>query len=71
MMISFCPCCYMYADITLETVALDTLNNVAVLSYMLQLNAHQQSVLFQNWMNLPFYDSFTQTVIITITNALA
>jgi hypothetical protein len=30
-----------FADITLEAVALDTHNNVAVLSQMLQLNAHQ------------------------------
>jgi hypothetical protein len=38
----------MYADVTLETVALDAYNNMAVLSQMLQLNTHQQSVLFQN-----------------------
>jgi hypothetical protein len=38
---------FVYADITLETVALDTTNVAAVLSQMLQLNAHRRSVLFQ------------------------
>jgi hypothetical protein len=33
------------------------------LSQMLQLNSHQQSVLFQNQTSLPFSDSFTRTVI--------
>jgi hypothetical protein len=51
---------FVYVDITLETAALDILNNVAVLSQMLQLNAHQPSVLFQNRTSLPFYYSFTR-----------
>jgi hypothetical protein len=52
-----------YADITVETVALDAPNNVTVLSQMLQLNTHQRSVLFQNRTSLPFSDSFTRTII--------
>jgi hypothetical protein len=54
--------CFVYADITLENVALDRTNNVAVLSQMFQLNAHQQSVPFQNRTCLPFSDSFAGTV---------
>jgi hypothetical protein len=45
-----------YACVTLETVALDTHNNV------LQLNAHQRSVLFHIRTSLPLSDSFTRTV---------
>jgi hypothetical protein len=52
----------MYADISLETDTLYTPNNVAVLSQMLQLNAHQQSALFQNWKSLPFSNYLTRTV---------
>jgi hypothetical protein len=52
---------FVYVDITLETVALGTPNNVAVFSQMLQLNAHQRSVLYQNWTCLPFSGSFTWT----------
>ena len=37
-----------YVTITLETAALDTPNEVAILIQTLQLNAHQQSVLFEN-----------------------
>jgi hypothetical protein len=59
-----------YTDIALETVTLDTPNNVQFLSHMLQLNVHQCSVLFQNWAGLPFSDSFTKTLCITDTNAL-
>jgi hypothetical protein len=32
------------------------------LSQMLQLNAYQRSVLFQNRKSLPFFDSFTRSV---------
>jgi hypothetical protein len=39
---------FVYADITLQTVALDTPINMAVLLQILQLNANQQSGLFQN-----------------------
>jgi hypothetical protein len=56
---------FMYADITLESVALDTPYNLTVfffLSQMLQLNAFQRSVLFQNGTSLLFSDSFTRTV---------
>jgi hypothetical protein len=53
---------FVYADITLETVSLDTPNNVAVLSQMLQLNANQRCLLFENRTTLPFYNIFTQTV---------
>jgi hypothetical protein len=53
---------FMYADITLKKFALDTPNNVAGLLQMLQLNAHQQSALFQNRTSLPFSDPFTRTV---------
>jgi hypothetical protein len=52
---------FMYADTTLETLALDTPNNVADFSQMFQLNAHQQSALFRNWTNLLFSHSFTTT----------
>jgi hypothetical protein len=52
----------LHADITLETVALDTHNNVAVLSQVLQLIANQRSVLLQYWTSLSFSDSFTRTV---------
>jgi hypothetical protein len=31
-------------------------------SQMRQRNAHQQSILFQNWTGFPFSDSFTRTV---------
>jgi hypothetical protein len=50
------------ADITSETVALDTPNNVAVFVTMLQLNMHQRSVLFQNQISLPLSDSFAWIV---------
>jgi hypothetical protein len=60
-----------HADITSETVAPDTPNNVAVWSQMLQLTEHQQSVLFKSRKCLPFSDSFTWTLLTTITNALA
>jgi hypothetical protein len=50
-----------YAYITLETVALDTPNNLQFLSQMLQLNTHQRSVRFQNPISLPFSHSFTRT----------
>jgi hypothetical protein len=40
-----------------------------LLSQMLQLDAHQRSVLFQNQTSLQFSDSFTRTLN-TITNAL-
>jgi hypothetical protein len=53
---------FVYADITLETVALDAPNDEAVLSQMLQLNAQQRSVLFQNRTSLSFSDCFTRTV---------
>jgi hypothetical protein len=46
----------------LETVALDTPNDVQFLSQMLQVNVHQGSVAYQNWTTLHFSDSFTQTV---------
>jgi hypothetical protein len=46
---------YVYADITLETVARDTTNIVAV------LNAHKRSVLFQNWTSLTSSDYLTRT----------
>jgi hypothetical protein len=76
MTISFCQCCFpstvplrwcsfpwfMHSNITLETVALDTPNNVVMLVTDAQLNAHQQSVLFQNGTRLPFSDSYTRTV---------
>jgi hypothetical protein len=68
MMISFCQCWFsptyvvfpwfVCADMTLETVAPDTPINVAVLSQMLQLNAHQRSGLFQNRTSCPFSDFF-------------
>jgi hypothetical protein len=59
--ISFCQCRFrppfpfavvaiprfVYAGITLDTVALNRSRNVAVLSQMLQLNAHQRYALFQ------------------------
>jgi hypothetical protein len=55
---------FVYADITLETVAaLDIPKNVQFLSQMLQLNAHQRSVLFQNRISLPFSNSFARTII--------
>jgi hypothetical protein len=51
------------AGITLETVALDTPNNVAVfLSQMVQLSTHQWSVIFQRQISLPFSDAFTHTL---------
>jgi hypothetical protein len=53
---------FVYADITLETIALDTPNKVAVLSQIRQLNTQQRSVLFQNRTSLPFSNYFTQTV---------
>jgi hypothetical protein len=40
------------------------------LSQMLQLIAHQQSILFENQASLPLSDSFTRTALNTITNAL-
>jgi hypothetical protein len=53
----------MYANITLDTVDLDTPNKMAVLSQMFQLNAHQQSVNFQIRTSLPFSDYSTWTAI--------
>jgi hypothetical protein len=60
----------MYDDITLETVAVDTPNNVAVLSQMLQLNPYQRSVLFQNRTSLPFPILSHGLSLSTITTAL-
>jgi hypothetical protein len=51
-----------YAYITLETVALDTPKIWQFLQQMIHLNAHQRSVLFQNWTSLPFSDSLTWVV---------
>jgi hypothetical protein len=51
-----------YADITSETVALDTPNNVVGLSQMLHLNSQQRSALFQNRTGLSFADTFARTV---------
>ena len=51
-----------YALITLETVALDTLNKCLLWLQMLQLNVHQQSVLFENLASLPFCSTFIRTV---------
>jgi hypothetical protein len=53
---------FVYAYITLEIVTLDTVNNAADFVTHVGLNAHQQSVLFQNQTSLPFSDSFTWTV---------
>jgi hypothetical protein len=39
---------FVYANIALDIVTIDTPNNVAGLLHMLQLNAHQLSALFQN-----------------------
>jgi hypothetical protein len=50
---------FVYAEITFETLALDTPNNVAVFVTDAPANAHQQPVLFQNWTSLPFSSSFT------------
>jgi hypothetical protein len=61
---------HVYANITLETVALDTPINVAFSSQMLQLNAHQQTVFFQNITSLKFSDFSHELSFNTITNAL-
>lgn len=52
----------MYAAIASETAALNTPNDVEVLSETLQLNAQQQSVLFHDLTSLPFHDSLTRTI---------
>jgi hypothetical protein len=49
-----------YAAITLETVALDTPNNVAV--FVTDASAKRAPTIFQNWTSLAFSDSFTPTV---------
>jgi hypothetical protein len=52
---------FMYANITLEIVALDTPNNVAV--FITDAPAkHTPMIVLQNWTVLSFSDSFTQTV---------
>jgi hypothetical protein len=53
---------FVYAIITLRTAALDTANEVGVWLQMLQLNAHQQTVLFENLTSLPFCSAFIRTV---------
>jgi hypothetical protein len=60
----------MCTDITLETVALDTRNNVAVFTQLLQLNEQQPPVLIQNRTSLPFSDTFTLTATQHITIAM-
>ena len=47
--------------ITLGTAVLDTPNEVAVWLQTLQLNAHRQSVLFENLTVLPFGSTFIPT----------
>jgi hypothetical protein len=44
----------MYADVTLETVALNTPNNVAVFITDAPAKTHQPSILFQNRKSLIF-----------------
>jgi hypothetical protein len=53
---------FVYADITLQTVALDTPNNVAVFIPDAPANPQQRSVLFQNRTGLPFPDFVIPTV---------
>ena len=53
---------FVYAVKTLEPAALDIPNKVAILFKMLQLNAHQLSVLFENLISLPFCSTFIRTV---------
>jgi hypothetical protein len=50
-----------YVVITLGTAALDTPNEVALWIQMMQLNAHWQSVSFENLTYLPFCSTFIQT----------
>ena len=54
---------FVYAVITLETDALDTPKKVAVCLQILQLNAQQQSVLFEYVTSFPFRCTFMRTVI--------
>jgi len=49
---------FVSAIIPLRTAALDTPNEVAIWLQMLHLNAHQQSVLFENLTSLPFCSTF-------------
>jgi hypothetical protein len=53
----------MYANITLETVTLETPSTVASFVTDAPANMHQWSVLFQNQTSLPFSNTFTQIVI--------
>ena len=53
---------FVHAIKTLEPAALDTLNKVAILFKMFQLNLHQLSVLFENQTSLPFCSTFIRTV---------
>jgi hypothetical protein len=61
---------FVYADVTLKTVALDTPNNVADYSQMLHLNSHQISVLFQNRTSHYFKNFSHGMSLNTITKAL-
>jgi hypothetical protein len=60
---------FVYANI-IETVALDTPNNVTALSQMLQLKAHQWSVMSQNWQLSNFTVFWHNTIINALTWAL-
>ena len=51
---------FVYVVINLETAALDT--TWPFWLQILQLNAHQRSVLFENLWSLPFYSTSTRTV---------
>jgi hypothetical protein len=53
---------FVCADITLQTVALDTPNNVAVFVTDAPAKRTQTISLFQNRTSLPLTDSFTRTV---------
>ena len=60
---------FVYVIITLETAALDTPNKVTVSLQMLQLNMHQQSVLFENLRRLSFCSTY-KLLLNTICNPL-
>jgi hypothetical protein len=62
---------FLYTDITLKTLALDTPNNETILSQMLQLNAQQPSVPFRKPdKSPPIFSSFKRLSPNKITNTL-
>jgi len=60
---------FVYVTIILETAALDTPNKVTVSLQVLQLNMHQQSLLFEILRRLPFCSTY-KLLLNTICNPL-